>query len=469
MSRPLLPTVLALLLIGALTGIPATASDDAEHWPKWRGPLDTGVAPNAEPPLEWSEDKNVRFKVEVPGHGLASPVIWGDLLFLLTAASADEAAYAASQQAAADKMERQEWPPAVEPVPQRFLVMAYSTRDGSLVWQRLAAEKVPHETHYLDASWASASPVTDGKRVFASFGSNGLFAYTIDGEFLWSKDLGDMTTRNGFGEGSSPALFGETLVINWDHEEDSFVVALDAQTGEERWRQERPDEVTSWATPLVVEHGGRHQVIVPATGKSRGYDLETGEELWSLGGMTVNTIPTPVHRDGVVYLTSGYRGTILQAVDLAHARGELEGTKAVRFTHDRHTPYVPSPIIYDDSLYFLKHLRNIMTHLDAESGEIRYTEKRLEGIQGIYASPVAAAGKIYVVGKKGTSVVLRHSPEFEVLATNSLDDRFDASPAIAGDTLYLRGTRYLYALAEQAEDESPAAEPTATEEATDAP
>ncbi len=438
-------TLLALLTV--LPQIAAAQTPEAErYWPRWRGPLDNGVAPHGDPPVRWSETENVRFKVEVPGRGLASPIVWADKIFLLTAVAADPEAYQAVQEAAAQKLERQEWPPSVEPVKQAFEVLALSRRDGSVVWRKTAAEKVPHESHYLDSSFASASPVTDGERLFAHFGSNGLYAYDLEGALLWSVDLGDMTTRRGFGEGSSPALHGDTLVVNWDHEGDSFIVALDARSGEELWRTERPGEVTSWSTPLVVESGGRHQVVVAATGRSRGYDLATGEEIWSATGMTVNTIPTPVHRDGIVYLTSGYRGTMMQAIDLARARGPVNDTEAMVWTFDRHTPYVPSPVLYQDRICFLKHLKNIFTCLDAASGEVLYTEQRLEGITRVYASPVAAAGRFYVFAKDGRSIVLDAGREFKVLATNTLDDGVNASPAIAGDEIYVRGDRTLYAI-----------------------
>ena len=448
---------LSTLLIGALlwlaaTAAPTAAEEASYQWPQWRGPNADGVAPHGDPPAVWSEERNVRFKVEIPGNGLASPIVWGDRIFLLTAIAADAAAYRTARDAAAEKLAQQQWPPEVTPVRQRFVVLALSLLDGSVVWQRTAAEKVPHESHYLDSSWASASPLTDGERLFAHFGSNGLFAYDLDGQLLWQTDLGDMETRNRFGEGSSPALHGDTLIVNWDHEGDSFVVALDAATGAERWRAQRPDEVTSWATPLIVEHAGRAQAIIPATGRSRGYDLATGEEIWSVAGMTVNTIPSPVHRDGLVYLASGYRGNMLQAVSLADARGELSGTPAIRWSHERHTPYVPSLLLYDDRVYFVKHFKNIFSCLDAATGEVLFTEKRLPGISNVYASPVGAAGRVYVLGRDGKAVVLEHNGpgercEFKVLAENSLDDGFDASPAVVGDEMFLRGRRFLYAIA----------------------
>ena len=433
----------AIGLAGSLAG----ADDGAGAWPQWRGPLGNGVSPDGDPPIHWSEDRDIRFKVEIAGDGLASPIVWKDQIFIMSSLALDDEAYAKSKQAAQEVVERREWPPKVHPVPQRFLLTSYSRTDGSVLWKRVAAEHVPHESHYLDTSWACGSPVTDGDRVYAHFGSNGTYAFTMDGQLVWQVDLGDMTTRRGFGEGASPALYGDMLIINWDHEGESFVVALDKHTGEELWRAGRPGEVTSWATPLVVEQGNDRQVVIPATGKSRGYDLETGKELWSLAGLGINVIPTPVYADGVVYLASGKSdGNMIQAVDLRRASGALEGSDSVVWTRDRDTPYVATPLLYGDQLYFVKRFKSVFISVDAATGEEHFAE-RLPGIQNVYASPVAASGRIYVIGREGEAVVLKHGKTFEVLAENSLDDGFDASPAIVGDVMYLRGRRHLYAIA----------------------
>ena len=269
--------------------------DSSRQWPQWRGPLANGVAQHGTPPVHWKSQSEVRenvvWAVDIPGNSLSTPVVWGDRIFLLSAVSADQEAFVRNVESAAEIKEAGEWPPDVAPVAQAFVVMAVSAEDGRLLWKRTAREAVPHESHYLDSSWASASPITDGERLFAFFGSNGLYAYDLDGELLWEKDLGDQTTRRGFGEGASPALAKGLLIVPWDHEGESFIVALDAETGEQVWRTERPDEVTAWATPLIASDGLGQQVVVPGTGKSRGYDLETGQELWNLSGMTVNTIP----------------------------------------------------------------------------------------------------------------------------------------------------------------------------------
>ncbi|MDA8016381.1 MAG: PQQ-like beta-propeller repeat protein [Thermoanaerobaculia bacterium] len=460
MSRrsPCLAGFVLFTVLGIATGRPAVCDDEAmQNWPTWRGPLSTAVAPHADPPAEWSETKNVLWKVKVPGNALATPAVWGDRIFLMTTVAEDEAAMASSQRAAQEKRDNSEWPPAVEPVGQSFVVMALSTDDGSELWRRAVRTAVPHEAHYIDSSWASASPVTDGERIYAHFGSNGTYATTIDGELIWEVDLGDQTTRNAFGEGASPALHEGKLVVPWDHEGDSFLVVLDAASGEEIWRVERPGEPTSWATPTVVEVGDKAQIVLPGTGRSRGYDLATGEELWSLAGMTTNIIPSPPVQDGVAFLASGFRGNKLQAVDLAKAKGALqdgseEGGKrsaAVLWSRDRDTPYVPSLVLASSQVCFLKHYKNIWTCVDAHTGGEVY-QTRIEPLDNVWSSPVAAAGRIYILSREGKTAVLKAGGEYELLATNELDDRFDATPVLVGDRIYLRGREHLYAIGQTA-------------------
>lgn len=438
MTRNAAGPIASLLVLAAVAAAPAVRGEAG--WPQWRGPLANGVAPDADPPLRWSETENLRWKVEIPGRGHGSPIVWGDRVFVTTAVAIGGEAQSEAGDGA----------PGVAPAgPLRFTVLAFDRQTGATLWQRVALQEAPHEGTHTDGSWASPSPLTDGERLYASFGSRGLYAFDLDGNPIWSVDLGDMETRLGFGEGSSPALAGDLLVVNWDHEGDSFVVGLDKRTGEERWRRER-DEITSWATPLVVEHEGRMQVVVSATGRVRGYDAESGETLWEAGGQTVNVVPSPVYGDGLVYATSGFRGSVLDAIRLAAARGDVSDGAAVAWSHDRDTPYVPSPLLYAGQLYVLKVNSGIVTSLDAATGAVLYGPERLPGIDGIYASPVAAAGRVYFVGRNGTTTVLRAGPQLEVLAENRLDDDFSASPAVTGGEILLRGYRYLYCLGEAA-------------------
>jgi outer membrane protein assembly factor BamB len=267
----------------------------------------------------------------------------------------------------------------------------------------------------------------------------------MDGNLIWEKDFGDMRIRYQWGEGASPALADGHVIVTWDHTGRSFVAAFDVRTGRELWRTSR-DDGTSWATPLVVEHNGRKQVVASAIRAVRSFDFTTGRELWRTRGMTPNPIPTPLERDGIVYLTGGYTESILLAVSLDKASGNARS--AILWEYNRDTPYVPSPALYDGILYFIKYNTNMITALDARTGHVHYTRERLDGISGIYASPAAADGRIYFVGRNGVTVVVEHSAEFNVFATNVLPDKFDASPVIAGDEIFLRGHEWLWCVGE---------------------
>lgn len=436
-------TLPTLALLMGLQARAATNPDD--QWPSWRGPQGTGAASRAHPPVEWSESRNVAWKVPVPGRGSSTPVVWADQVFLLTAIPDGPEASAAAESPGGGRggRGRGESPS----VPQRFTVLSFDRKDGKVHWQHTPRIQVPHEGHHKDHGFASASPVTDGKVLIASFGSFGLFAYNLQGKLLWEKDLGDMRTRNSFGEGSSPALHGNTAVVLWDHEGDDFIVALDTRDGRELWRQRR-DEPTGWSTPLIVEHGGKVQVVVNGTNRVRAYDLADGTLLWECAGQTANAIPTPVVDGGRVIVMSGFRGSALQVIQLG-GQGDLSGTDAIVWSRNKGTPYVPSPLLYGRRLYFLSGNTGILSVLDAKSGRADVEMERLEGISGVYASPVAADGRVYIAGRDGIVVVLKDGPKVEVLATNRLDDGFDASPALVGDRLFLRGRGSLYCLQEK--------------------
>ena len=426
-----------LLLVAALPlGQEAPAS---QFWAQWRGPLNTGVSPTANPPLEWSETQNIRWKVEIPGRGFASPVVWDDRIFVTTAVPLS---------LSGDEQHNPRGGEASRGVHQ-FLVMAIDRETGHTIWERIANEQEPHEAgHPSNSTWASSSPVTDGARVYAYFESFGLYAYDMDGTLIWERDFGDKGMRNEFGEGSTPALFDNTLVIVWDHlNGDSFVAAVDARTGDELWQVPR-DEIDTWATPIILDIDGRPQVIVPAMERVRSYDLENGSVIWESDGLTMNAIPSPVYENGLVFLMSGFRGNALKAIRVADARGNIDGTDAVVWTLDRDTPYVPSPVLVDGILYFLKTNSGIMSAFDAETGVPHYQNQRLAGLANVFSSPVAAQGRLYFTGRDGTTVVVRSGAEFDVLATNTLDDGFDASPALVDNVIYLRGYRYLYAISE---------------------
>ena len=412
----------SLLVFPALTLLAwATLASEKSpgHWPSFRGPLHTGVAPGSDPPIEWSDERNILWKVELEGRGHASPVVWGDRIYILSAVR-------------------------VKPTHiHRFTVSAHDLATGKRRWSTVVREEVPHESLHSTASQASASPVTDGKHLWAFFGSRGLYCLDTQGRIVWQVDLGTQATRNEFGEGASPVVHGGLVVVNWDHEGESFIVGLDKRTGEERWRVDR-DEPTSWSTPLIVRDGERDVVVVSAANRVRGYDLDSGQELWSVAGLGLNVVPTPVADEQTVWVMSGWREAHGMAVRYAGARGELTGTDRVAWETGRGLSYVPSAVLVDGRIFFYQRFTGILSCYELLTGEACYEQQRIEGFESIYASPVAAAGRIYSFSRDGSAVVLRAGKSFEVLARNRLDDVFNATPAIVGDSIILRGDRYLY-------------------------
>ena len=437
-----------LMLIGLILFSHSTSADDnpssadfATNWHQWRGPAANGsAAESATPPVIWDVKTNVEWIVDLPGDGSATPVVWGDQVFVLSAEKTDR------------RVETPTVPhPTAKTIPPnlyyRFIVTSVDRRTGNVLWQKVATEQVPHEGHHDSHTYAAGSPTTDGERLYASFGSRGIFCYTLAGELLWQKDLGDMHTRFAWGEAVTPALAGDALIVNWDQEEGSFVVALDAKTGEERWRKERPDEKTSWNTPLVTEFEGRTLAILNGSGKARAYDMANGDVVWECGGQTTNAIPSALRFADHVICMSGYRGAASFSIPL-NSKGDLSGTDQIRWSHPEGTPYVPSPTLAGRRLVFTGANSDILTCLDAETGKALIERRRIPGVGGFYASPLAANGHLYFVGREGTTAVLKDNETLDVVGTNTLEGLFDASPIAVGKQLFLRSWNKLYCIAE---------------------
>jgi outer membrane protein assembly factor BamB len=428
--------VLATLAGCLAAGAAAQPNPGGElFWPQWRGPLATGEAPNADPPLTWSETNNVKWKTIIPGEGDSTPIVWGDRVFILSAIpTGTNITLPADSQAPTQIYQ--------------FVVICLDRATGKVLWQRVARQEAPHEGRQESNTYASASPVTDGSLLFAFFGSRGLHCYDFEGNLKWEKDFGKMKTRKTFGEGASPALWGNTLVVNWDQEVGTnFIVALDTATGRELWRAPR-DPGMGWSTPLILDRGGRRQVVVNVTSKVRSYDLATGREIWSCAGQTQNAIPSPVASESAVYLTSGFTGNALQAVRLDR-EGDLTGTDAILWSHPKNTPYVPSPLLTGNYLYIVSNNDAVLSCFDAGSGRVCFEHETLKGGHGVYASPVAAGDRVYVLCRDGACVVLRKGPRPEVLAVNKLDDNHcDASLALTGKDLFLRTGHRLYCISQ---------------------
>ncbi len=411
----------SLLTVCALIFLSSLAS--ADQWGHWRGPRGNGTTEGT-PPTQWSATKNVKWQVAIPGAGSGSPVVWGAQVFVTTSVPGDK-----------------------KPRELQFQLHCFDRKTGKTQWSRTATQAVPHQETHNTSTHASASPCTDGEHVYAHFGSRGLYCYTMSGELKWKREFGRMETRNSFGEGSSPTIEGKMLLVPWDHEGPSALFALNKLTGETIWEAKR-DEPTCWATPLVVDHGGKKQVVMNGQTCARSYDLETGKELWRCGGQTERPCASPVAFKDMVYVGSGHRGSFLGAFKL-DGTGDIAGTRSVAWTITRDTPDVASPILSGGRLYFYKAKSGQLTCVDALTGKPHYEAVRIPGMNTTYASPVAAGSRVYLTDRSGTVVVIEDSAKFKVLATNSLGEGVDATPAIVGNEMFIRSAKHLFCIAEQ--------------------
>ena len=449
----------------AASGHPTTADHaNAAHWPEWRGPYRNGMA-RGDAPTTWSDTKNIKWKTAIPGRGFSTPVIWGDKVFLTTAVQTGKTPESnptlTTQPVAAAPPGA---PPAAAQTPRpggrqvgpgggaggnvehKFLVICLDRKTGKVIWQKTARVATPHEGyHRTYGSFASNSPITDGKHLFVSFGSRGIYCYDFKGKLIWETDLGvQMRMRLQFGEGSAPALDKDRIFLTFDQEGGSFFVVLDKRTGKELWRAER-DEPSSWSTPLVVEHGGRRQVIVSATRKVRSYDVETGKLIWECAGLGSNVISAPIYQDGVVFVMSGHRDPKLMAIKLGK-EGDLSGTDAVLWSHTRGISYTLSPVLDEGKLYVVTDSGQV-SNFNITTGELYYHQVRLPRPYNFKASPVGAFGKLYLASEEGDVIVMKLGEKFEVVATNTLEDQtFIASPLIADGQLFLRSRNWLYCI-----------------------
>ena len=437
------------LLVGLWIGVAITCPQLlGENWPQWRGPENSGSSLIADPPVHWGLDRNLRWKVEIPGKGSSTPIVWEDRVFILTAIPTEREQEEPDSQANGDANANLQFGTGPKPTNYfQYVVLCYDRASGAEKWRRVAIEAVPHEAGHLTNTYASSSPVTDGRRLFVSFGSRGIYCFDLDGNQLWQQNLGQMETRREFGEAASPALHGETLVVPWDHEGQSFIAALDANTGQILWKTDR-DEPSTWATPLIVEHEGRQQVITNGT-IVRSYDLQTGELIWSCGGQVSNPIPCPMRQDGVVYCMTGYRGNAVYAISL-DAKGDVTDTDRVVWSREDAAPYVSSAALYQGRIYLTKSRSGILSILDAKTGQAIVDQHRLNGLDTLYASLVAAAGRVYLSSREGTTVVLRAADKVDVIATNELGETIDASPAIVDNQMFIRGAKHLFCIEESA-------------------
>ena len=414
------------------------------NWHHWRGPNATGASATATPPTQWSEDKNIQWKIAIEGYGSAAPIIWGNKVFILTAINTGEVDPSL---------------PRPEDQPLRlfgvkhpntvyeFVVRCFDRKTGRKIWRKTATKLIPHEGVHGDNNFASASPTTDGERLYCWFGSAGLFCYDLNGKKLWDRKLGQVKMGAYLGEGCSPVVHDGKIVIVRDHSRQSSIEVLNAKTGKSLWKVDRHEKNT-WATPAIVSHSGKTQVITTASDKVRSYDLNTGKVIWKCAGLTGNAIPCPVIEDDTVYCMTGYKGYSLMAIPL-NAKGDITGSDKILWTKRRGTPYVPSPILYDGLLYFTQSNQALLSCVNAKSGKTYIDRTRLKGLTNIYASPVGADGRIYLNDRSGVTLVLKRSRELKVIAKNELGEQIVSSSALAGNQLFIRGRRFLYCISEK--------------------
>lgn len=411
-----------------------------DNWHQWRGPMATGYSPQGDPPTKWSKDENVKWVVDLPGKGSSTPVVWGDKIFVASAVDTGIKADPKDMPKVDPKFDTKTAAPDTY---YEFILQCFRKSDGKLLWQKVANKTVPLQGIHPTHSYAAGSPMIANDRVYVSFCTQGVFCFDFDGNQIWSRDLGQFYSRYGWGEANTVVVADGTVIVPWDQEGPSALFALDAKTGKTKWKVAR-DEPTNWSTPIVVQANGKTQVIVNATNKVRSYDLKSGDLIWECSGQTLNAIPSPVQAGDAVICMSGYRGATAMAIAL-DSNGDVSDSKKVLWRNKRSTPYIPSPLLIGNRLYYTSSSRGFITCVDVENGREIWSARLPLGT--LYSSPVAAKDRIYLTDRDGKTVVFRDAETYQPLAVNQLPDSIDATPVIVGDRLYLRGHQKLYCIA----------------------
>jgi outer membrane protein assembly factor BamB len=443
-TRIVLTVIVGIAL--AVTGLGfLTEKAAAGNWPQWRGPDGSGISNEKNLPSEWSPTKNIKWKTAIEGRAHSSPIVWGNRVFLTTAVEGVVVPGAKAVKHTVEGGKEFLHPDSVGADKKHtFKVISIDRDSGKIVWEATAWEGTPYDNRHRKSSYAASTPATDGKLVYAFFGTEGLYAYDFKGKLAWKADLGKLGTV-GMGTGTSPILFNDLVIVQCDEEngEASFIVALDKKTGKEAWRTPRKVQV-SWATPLLVRTSTRAELITSGTEAIVSYDPATGKELWRHKGVESNAIPSPVANNEMVFLVAGFPAKIAMAIKLGQ-NGDLTGTPNVAWTYAKGTAYVPSPILYGDYLYLTTD-RGILTAVDAKTGEVKYEGGRIPIPATFTASPVAFEGKILMTSEDGDTFIVKAGPKHEIIGTNSVGEPVYASPAIADGRIFIRGEKNLYCI-----------------------
>lgn len=419
-------------------------------WPQWRGPDSNGISSEKNLPNEWSSTKNIKWKVPVEGKGHSSPIVWGNKVFITTAIEGDVIADAKLTMRTEIYGPSGKHPDGVGAEKKHTLkVLCYDVNTGKLLWEKTAYEGQVFDYRHRKNTYASGTPATDGKYVFAYFASEGLYAYDFKGKLMWKADMPQLGTAS-VGSGTSPTLYGDYVIVQCDEDlqkgKGSFIAAYDKRTGKQAWRTAREVDVT-WSVPIVIETKTRAELITCATEAIVSYDPKTGKELWRAKGLDSNAVPTPITNGEIVVVLSGYPTKIAKAIKLG-SNGEVKDSDLV-WTYNKGTAYVPSPILYDNFVYLITDT-GILTCLDAKTGEVKYTGGRVPIPATFTASPVAFDGKILLTSEDGDTFIIKAGTKHEVIGTNSLDEPVYASPAIANGMIFIRGEKNLYCISNMA-------------------
>lgn len=429
-------------IFGAAAIFNTSVGASGSNWPQWRGPTGQGISSEKNLPAVWSPTKNIKWKTPIAGRAHSSPIVWGNRLFLTTAI---EGEVIPGAKAVKHMNGDQEFlhPDAIGADKKHtFKVIALDAGTGKIVWEQIAFEGAPYDNRHRKSSYAASTPATDGKLVYAFFGSEGLYAYDMKGKLAWKADVGKYGTV-GLGTGTSPVLWENLIILQCDEDNGaaSFIVGIDKKTGKEVWKTPRKVQV-GWSTPLVVTTAKRAELIAAGTEAIIAYDPATGKELWRHEGVKSNTIPSPVANNQMVYVSAGFPAKIAMAINLG-GTGDLADT--VVWKYAKGTAYVPSPILYGDYLYLTTD-RGMLTCLDAKTGELKYEGGRVPIPATFTASPVAFDGKILLTSEDGDTFVVKAGPKHEIIGTNSVGEPVYASPAVADGNIYIRGEKNIYAI-----------------------
>ncbi|HEU0177776.1 MAG TPA: PQQ-binding-like beta-propeller repeat protein [Blastocatellia bacterium] len=415
------------------------------NWSQWRGPSGQGISTEAGLPTEWSETKNIKWKMPIAGRGHSSPIVWGDRIFLSAAIEGDILPGAKPPK---HFLEGQEYTHPDSTAGNRlhtFKARCFDRRTGKPLWERVAYTGRVYDDRHRTATYADATPATDGRYVYFWFGSEGLYCYDFSGKLVWKKSLGNIATH-GMGNGTSPVLFEDRVILQCDEDngERGFIVALDKRNGKELWRTPRHVQM-SWATPVIAHAPQRAELITSANEYILAYDPATGKELWRCKGTQSWTVTTPIVGQGIVIASAAHPVKHAVAIRLG-GNGDVTDTPNVVWQRDKGTGYVPSSILYGDYAYLLTD-GGLLSCIEVKTGEVKYEGARVPIPGRFYASPVAFEDKLLLINENGEGFVVKAGPQHAVLRTNSLDEPVYASPAIAGGELFIRGTKHLYCIA----------------------